>query len=197
MTPTPGRGKYSLEKFKKALQCSPAEPALDDFYGTLSLMLLSPPTKEFIELIAAWAESGCANAGSDWSECRRKVAAFKAGQYPKNFQVHPSIVERETFQLVRIIEGELHHDWPWGIDRINPRNGLTRMVDLLTMVLNTVSDIKDSVFLFGGEHPMVPWAFPIAHFSMVGIFAIRFTPSVLLQSLRTQFLGRVIGWWHE
>ena len=38
--------KISLKEFREKLQCDVNEPALDEYYGTMSLMLLFPPTKE-------------------------------------------------------------------------------------------------------------------------------------------------------
>jgi hypothetical protein len=166
----PARQRYPIDFFKRALQCSPGEPALNDHYGTLSLMLLSPPTKESVKLIALWAETACAGVASDWTGCLRMLPTYENGGYPAEFKLHPDISPQERLQLVRIINGELYHDWPWGIDRISPSNGLTDAFNLMRMAVNSISDLKDSVFLFGAEHPLLPWSFPFPHFSMVSRF---------------------------
>ena len=67
--------KVSLEKFKEIMQCDDNEPALDQYYGTLSLMLLFPPSKETVELMCAWAETRC----GDWVQCKAQVDKFKRG----------------------------------------------------------------------------------------------------------------------
>ena len=159
--------RYTVKEFKEALQCSEGEPALNDNYGTLSLMLLSPPTRESIELIAAWAEKDCGGSASDWTSCRRELEKLKRGGYPAEFKTARS--HKDPFQMVRIINNELYQDWPWGVERISPRYGLSTMFELLAQAVSRLSDLGDSVFLFGGEHPVVPWTFPIAHLSMVGM----------------------------
>lgn len=69
--------KVSLEKFKEIMQCDDNEPALDQYYGTLSLMLLFPPSKETVELMCAWAETRCV----DWVQCKAQVNKFKRGNF--------------------------------------------------------------------------------------------------------------------
>lgn len=69
--------KVSLEKFKEIMQCDDNEPALDQYYGTLSLMLLFPPSKETVELMCAWAETRCV----DWVQCKAQVNRFKRGNF--------------------------------------------------------------------------------------------------------------------
>ena len=69
--------KVSLEKFKEIMQCDDNEPALDQYYGTLSLMLLFPPSKETVELMCAWAETRC----GDWVQCKAQVDKFKKGNF--------------------------------------------------------------------------------------------------------------------
>ena len=164
-TPVPHGKQFTIAEFKKRLQCSVSEPALDELYGTMSLMLLDPPTKETFEMIALWAETRCANQGSDWSACHRLLPNFKNKQYPAEFNMHKNF--GWTFQMLRIIKGELYHDWPWGIERIGKYNGITAMFAPLAMVVNLLTDVKDSVFLFGAEKGYLPWTFNIAHITMV------------------------------
>ena len=69
--------KVPLKQFKEVLQCDDSEPALDQYYGTLSLMLLFPPSKESVELMCAWAETRC----NDWVQCKAQVDKFKRGMH--------------------------------------------------------------------------------------------------------------------
>jgi len=164
-TPGPNGKKFTIAEFKKRLQCSVSEPALDELYGTMSLMLLDPPTKETFEMIALWVETRCANQGSDWSACHRLLPNFRNKQYPAEFNMHKNF--GWTFQMLRIIKGELYHDWPWGIERIPKYHGITAMFAPLAMVVSLLTDVKDSVFLFGAEKGYLPWTFNIAHITMV------------------------------
>jgi hypothetical protein len=61
--------------FDRLLQCASPEPDLDGNRGGWSLLKMAPPTKQSIELIAAWAESKC----HPWVECRKIAQAYKAG----------------------------------------------------------------------------------------------------------------------
>ena len=72
--------KISTHKFKEILQCSINEPAFDEYYGTLSLLILFPPTKESIELLCAWGESQCEN----WLACKERMLKFKNNEYNKH-----------------------------------------------------------------------------------------------------------------
>ena len=69
----------SLSQFKEMLQCSINEPAFDEYYGTLSLLILFPPTKESIELLCAWGETECEN----WLDCKKRMLKFKNNEYKR------------------------------------------------------------------------------------------------------------------
>ena len=85
--------RFSYVDYKKKLQCAPEEPDLD-YNGAISLMTLSPPTKDSIEVICAWLESGCADhtitdstatsvmeEASRFSMCRKNIVHYKNGDY--------------------------------------------------------------------------------------------------------------------
>lgn len=163
--PSPRGKRLTLAEFKKRLQCSAGEPALDELYGTMSQMLLTPPTRESIELVALWAETKCVDQGSDWGACHRLLPKYRNKGYPAEFAQEHIFYWR--MNMLRIIKGELYHDWPWGIERISKDYGITEMFKPLAMVVYLLKDIKDSVFLFGGEKGVVPWTFNIAHITMV------------------------------
>jgi len=163
--PGPRGKKFTLAEFKKHMQCSAGEPALDELYGTMSQMLLTPPTRESVELVALWAETKCVDQGSDWGKCHHLLPKFRDEKYPENFNQEHMFDWR--MNMLRIIKGELYHDWPWGIERIDKDYGVTEMFKPLAMVVNLLTDIKDSVFMFGGEKGVVPWTFNIAHLTMV------------------------------
>ena len=120
-------------------------------------------------MIYAWAETRCTGTDTniDWEKCRKVVNDYKTGkQYAPQFASVLGGMNHETLSLYRIIKGELYYDWPWGMERMHGE-GLVRAYYPLMILLNSVNDLEDSVFLFGGEHPRLPWQFPFAHIVMV------------------------------
>eukprot|EP01032_Pedospumella_encystans_P008582 gene8582-10168_t len=154
--------------FHKNLQCvdSP-EAELDGNRGTWSILKMAPPKKQTIEQICAWAEQKC----HPWVECRKQVEKFKEGGYYKELNNFDQIFGRfRGALLLRVINNEMHYDWPWGIERFKsqePRysNMLTDHYMLMEIVLRIVSDIGDSVFFFGGERAFLRWNIPFPVFS--------------------------------
>jgi hypothetical protein len=185
--------KAKMVKFAdldRLLQCASPEPDLDGNRGGWSLLKMAPPTRQTIEQVAAWAESKC----HPWVECRKIVEAYKAGilcVWKGQFFIKQLIPTHHLFTgefspemndldriwgmfrgaaLLRVIENELHYDWPWGIERFKHNEEhysemLTDHYALLEMVLRTVSDIGDSVFFFGGERAFLRWDVPFPTFS--------------------------------
>lgn len=151
--------KVSTKQFKEALQCSESEPALDEFYGTLSLLELYPPTREVVELFCLWAETRCYDAHGNWSGCKKLLEEYRKGNYPKEFGMLKHNMF-ESFRLLRIMNGTLYYDWPWGIDRVPKLERFGMIYDPLLFALNAISDVKDSIFGFGGEHIAMPWKLP-------------------------------------
>ena len=62
--------------------------------------------------------------------------------------------------MIRVINGSLYYDWPWGIQRFESHSTLHLLP--LHFILHFVSDIQDSVFIHGEETSVLPWdiAFP-------------------------------------
>ena len=160
--------RFSYADYKKRLQCAPSEPDLN-YHGAISLMRLSPPTKDTIEVICAWIESGCADhniTGSTaisiekeairFSMCRNNIMRYKKGEYVdagmysvvfgKNF-VHIKLFGMPIL-LHRIINGRLYYDWPWGIERFN-KTCLGQNMFCLTDMLKQQHVLDDSI---GGDH---------------------------------------------
>ena len=75
----------------------------------------------------------------------------------------------KSFRMLRIINGELYWDWPWGIERIPKLENMGAIYAPLVMVLERVNDIGDSVFWFGGERPVLPWKFPFPQINEVDV----------------------------
>ena len=62
------------------------------------------------------------------------------------------------------MKGELYIDWPWGLHRfleLDYHSDLT----VFHYVLNKISDLPDSVFLFGTQQSYLPWFIPFPAFS--------------------------------
>jgi hypothetical protein len=145
--------KMSTIELKKALQCSPIEPELDGNRGSISLIKNGPElTNESIEMLCTFAETKC----FPWINCKNDRNKYKNGAYPNNLNNY--ITSPYQMKLLRIINGELYMDWPWGISRFKiPDKSSTMIIDIL---LNIVDDIGDSFFFFGEEVSLLPWYMP-------------------------------------
>lgn len=157
------------QEFRRALQCATAEPDFDYTSGVVSLMRLSPPTKESLHYACAYAETRCIRR-----ECQAHAQNFLKGEYPLDLGVY----KRNGFEeahLFRVANNTLYWDWPWGRHRVRYFRNLndtgkhplpvTREVEpnhlLFHNVLRLVQ-LNDSVFFIGSEQSMLPWlmAFP-------------------------------------
>lgn len=144
--------RFTSEKFKRLLQCPTSEPGLNGDSGAISMMKLLPPTRAIIELVCAWDETRC----RDWEQCSPLRDKFKAGRFNKEMPRR----QFDATTLLRVINGSLYDDWPWGVDRLDPNHHHEK---LLLRVLARVSDIKDSVFFKGVEVPVLPFNFPVPY----------------------------------
>ena len=93
-----------------------------------------------------------------------------AGNYNKGSHDLSNMWGGRSAILLRVINNEVYYDWPWGIERYESEKPhytflLTDHLAILEMVLRTVSDLGDSVFLFGGEQAFLPWNVPFPSFS--------------------------------
>lgn len=158
--------KLSMHEVDRSWQCASCEPDLDGNRGTLSMMKMLPITKERLEIVCAWAETQC----KSWHACRSLASEMKNGSYDKvssHFGVEGKF---RSFIMMRVINGSLHYDWPWGMERMERRSGklnLRYRADhylLLAMVLSSVH-VRDCVFFFGGERPSLQWNIPFPIFS--------------------------------
>ena len=147
--------KVSLEEFKRLLQCSPRQPALHD-----KLSSLLPPTRETVQLVATFLESECAR----WTQCRYVAPRFRMGLHA------PSLTNRLVkgpidpgAMLLRVMNGRLWWDWPWGRRRFPPPD--PAHVTLFLYTLSLIRDIPDSVFLLAEETSALPWDVPFPSFT--------------------------------
>ena len=152
--------KYPLLEYKEILQCSEIQPELYGKGGALSLAKKIPLTRETIILVAAYVESKC----TLWNDCRNTAKQFLKGDYPLS-NIHDKMGGFYASKLFRIINGSYYYDWPWGRHRVDG----TRYTDngrlVIKHVLKYVSDLKDSVFFYGGEMATLPPGIPVPHFS--------------------------------
>ena len=147
--------QFSYADYKKKLQCAPSEPDLN-YNGAISLIKLSPPTKDSIEVICAWIESGCADLNITestaisiekeafrFSICRNNMVRYKKGEYTDAGM--DSVIRGKNeininhfglpIMLHRIINGRLYYDWPWGIERFKKTE---RVKDILPLLVSMI-----------------------------------------------------------
>ena len=96
-----------------------------------------------------------------------QAQSYKKGKYPKKFGMYNYDLFN-SFRLFRVIKGDLHYDWPWGIDRIIKLRSLSWLHRPLIYVLNVVNDMGDSVFGLGGEFPFIPMFLNFPLFAQAG-----------------------------
>lgn len=168
--------QVTLKEFTELLQCAPNEPILDSETGTLSLLKMIKPTKEILELMCIWAETGC----QPWIECQKRLKEFQAGRFPDKFEMN-HFHFFEMFRLLRVKNGKLYADWPWGFTRIGEgipnywQDMTIHQFNLIEMMLSKIKDFPDVTFFFGNERPVMPWNFPFPGFT--------FAPSLGFNSL--------------
>lgn len=167
----PNSKKFSLKEFQEQLQCSPNEPSLNEFTGAVSSLRLIPPQKRTLELMCVWAETRC----EPWSKCQEYLPNFQSGKHPEKLEIQ-RFDFLQNYRLIRIMNGSIYYDWPYGKDRIDPRFFAGEMhYALLIMIANKVSDLPDSTFFFGSERPYLPWNFPFP--------ALSFAPAMTYNNL--------------
>ena len=67
---------------------------------------------------------------------------------------------------MRIIDNELFYDWPWGWGEYQNGGGPNEeMIEIIFSVISRISDIGNSVFIFGEEIGFLPWYIPMPAFS--------------------------------
>lgn len=148
--------KYSLEEFRRALQCAPHEPDLDGKRGAVSLYKMLPPSKEILKSVCAYLETRC----SPWKNCLSHI---------EEFQNHPPdglgglVGPPFHVKLLRIMNGELHRDWPWGENRFN--DPVATMIDPILYVLSRTSGFDGAVFFMGEELTFMNYNTPFPAFS--------------------------------
>jgi hypothetical protein len=156
----PNFPKISRQKFRELLQCVPHEHQLTEI-GSLNFMKIIPPTKEIVENIAMWCETEC----QPWSRCQQLKEDYKNGNYPNSVDKMPRMSNGSPYQikLLRLLNGKLYLDWPWGRDRIRlPYGSITNPLLYLTQV---ISDLPDIFFFIGLERSWTPAHFPVPSFS--------------------------------
>ncbi len=169
--------KVPYTKMLHALQCARSEPDLEGDRGTLSLNSLVPPTKKRLLTVMTWLESNC-NIGED---CAKKLQSFlKDKTYPKGEHLYTGFYY--WVRLFRIMGGKLYLDWPWARDRFKTQ--FFGEVEELFFVLERLSDVPDSAFLFGTQQSYLPWRIPFPAFSESPSFKSNEMPFPWMESFR-------------
>lgn len=150
--------RVSYQAFQKILQCAPSEPDIYGPSGSLHLAHLIPVTRRGLEVASAWVETQC----EDWQYCDHEANVL-AKKYSNSSEERKFPDERT--RMLRVINGELFYDWPWGIERFQrgPDYYASR---LFGGILELIDDIPDSVFFVRDyDYPLFPANFPIPAFS--------------------------------
>ena len=160
------RDKVSFDYFKKALQCAAYEPDIAGQTGSLLLSKKVYFTKYSIEVFAAYVESkfGCENFRqcsfkSELLKKKLKKSSYEEIDVDGRFEV-----DNRTF-LIRIINGKMYYDWPFGISRVKSKPDY-HAYRLFGAVLELIKDVPDMAF-FARDHdfPLFPISFAAPSFS--------------------------------
>ena len=147
--------RVTYREFKKRLQCAPNEPDINSQHGGISIMKYVKMTKESLELACAWVESGC----QPWPTCRPLVDKYKSGTYQNG---NLMAFQGTSIKLVRIINGQLYGDWPWGQEReeVDWTVDNNPHMAIVHFVVRSISDWKNNLFFIGEESSNIDYNFP-------------------------------------
>ena len=180
--------RVPLKELQETLQCAADEPDINGEVGIIDYMKLVPVTRETVEAVCAWIDSGCnisdsrnvpgGNSYTPWSMCYKEAARLRSfsRENPDYAEDHmPGVYFNDVrrthlfepdynIHLMRVMGGELAVDWPWAMERFKVRNRhpnhsiLRFMAEVLRLV--TAESMGDSVFLIGQEQSFLPYHIP-------------------------------------
>jgi len=152
--------KIPYSEFHRLLQCPRAED-FDGLRGSMSLLKMLPPTKKSLMLMIVYIKTHC----SPWRICHEKLANII------NSEKDPNWEDPDNYGngiIYRLIKGELYRDYPWRskiYDMHVSTNFIHEDLRQVQKVIGRISDLKDSAFLMGYEHPLLPQYIPMPVFS--------------------------------
>lgn len=154
-----GRKKVPFSVFERTLQCAASEPDIDGPRGALALAKMIPVSRRTLEALAAWIETE--GACMPWASCNAEVAAMKE----KKFLTNDTMDSRT--KMIRIRQGRMYYDWPWGMNRAQLQEKPDYFViRLFGAVLEILTDVPDSVFFIRSyDYPLFPANVPCPAFS--------------------------------
>ena len=142
--------KSTLVDFKRHLQCSTNEPNLNFNNGMISRLRLVPPASRDFMSMCGFVES----KGRDpWYQNNENINKYRNGEYVKGQATFNALAPWSVAELLRVINGTLYYDWPWGIERLNHSCPTNPVAPLINATLSRISDMRDSVFFTGGADP--------------------------------------------
>lgn len=170
--------QLTRKEFDDALQCAPDSLAeIDGLRGSLALAKLVPVTRDTIRIAAAFVESD--SACSPWAQCRRLADFLEArfGGRPENTSFGDRSLFSKTWRhvatkprddrtrLIRIVDGAVYTDWPWGSWRWTKHEPDYFTLRLLGAVAE-ITRLPDAVFFVRNyDYPLFPSFVPVPAFS--------------------------------
>ena len=154
--PVPAQSRVSSAEFKRILQCPRFTPDLNGDSGILHILKLVPTTRDILKAVCAWMETGCEN----WKICQEKsidemTEATNGNLDEKDLQ--GKTASPYQTKLLRVINGTLFYDWPWGRGRFDKKS--FNYFPIL-WVLERVKDLGNSVFFMAEEIDVLPYLSP-------------------------------------
>lgn len=160
-SPIPIEKRVSLFEFEKIMQCSQDGESGLNQHGSFSMLDMISPTKETVEMFCVYEETDC----FPWKKCREMAQQYKSGEL--SYSLHHFPLPFHGYYLLRVMNGSLYIDWPWGRHRLynkkytKYKHGEAYHWYQLLMTLEMIQDIPDSVFFYGAEMPgKQPWTHP-------------------------------------
>lgn len=142
--------KLSYSEFHRILQCPRTEPGLEGNRGTMSLLKMVPMSRKLTQLMCLWSETKC-----DWERCHQLLNKdFIASDKLTGNNISPPGIK-----LIRIINSTLYYDWPYKRFRFD-KTIKSSYFKRYQVVLDFIYDIKDLLFLWGGEVAYLPHNYP-------------------------------------
>ena len=155
--------EVSVDYFRRALQCRTKRQYIRESRGIWNFIKNINPTADLVKAICAWAELPYGTI-NNWKVLHDKAKELQQ-EPPKAF---PPAAVSSPFQvrLYRVINGTLHRDWPWGIQRFLDTGTHATEAFVPMLVLDKIGKhLEGAVYFAGQEMSVAAMRFPFPIFS--------------------------------
>jgi hypothetical protein len=159
--------QVSIEYFRRSLQCRTKRQYVRESNGIWQFLKNVPPTSDLVKLLCAWCETDSQWASlRDWKPLRKKAVELSKTNFTGKTVAPGAAGSPYQVRLMRVINGSLYQDWPWGAERFHNELVANGPAFLLMLVLEKIGQsLGDSAFFLGQEMSAADIRFPFPIFS--------------------------------